>query len=165
MSKLTSLLIFILQNYYKDNISLARLIKLVYLADWIMAINKQITISTIKWFFKTDGPFSDDILAEIEKNKNIFEILEFKSQAGMNYKTILLKDKKIQENLLVDFEKKCVLAVLSKTKDLYWDNFIETIYKTYPIQTSNKEEILDLIIKAKEYLILKEKIVQKNDPN
>lgn len=51
---------------------------------------------------------------------------------------------KLQEKELID-------AVINKTKGMYYNEFIDYVYSTYPVQVSNRYSKLNLIQLAQEY--------------
>ncbi len=58
MAQIKDIVIHILKNYpHKDELSNARVTKLVYLADWRHVLETKEQISSIKWYFDNYGPF------------------------------------------------------------------------------------------------------------
>lgn len=51
-----------------------------------------------------------------------------------------MKDEKIILNYVID-----------KTKDMYFDKFIDYVYSTYPVKSEKRYSVLDLQSLAKEY--------------
>ena len=52
---------------------------------------------------------------------------------------------------------KIIDTVIEKTKNMSWTSFINFIYSTYPIVTSNRYTHLNLVEKAQQYKIELEK--------
>jgi len=147
---LNDLVRYIVKYYpYKDELSKARLNKLIYLIDWKSAIDNQEQMSDIEWIFNHYGPYVSDIETrlllddrfDIEKTTNFYgsekNIIKIKSDT--DFKEPNEKQKKV-----MDF-------IIDATKGMYWNKFINTVYSTYPIQHSQRGEQLDLVKLANEY--------------
>lgn len=148
MANLKDILVCILNKYpYKNELSNARLTKLVYLADWYHAIRYKEQISNIKWYFDNYGPFVWDIYKEVESN-DIFKVENTLNYFGNDKKLITLVEK-VDVNLK-DIEIQSIEKVIENTKDLNWDNFINLVYSTYPILSTEKYNYLDLKNKAQQ---------------
>jgi uncharacterized phage-associated protein len=149
MAALKDILIYILEKYpYKNELSNARLTKLVYLADWYNTLHNEKPISSIKWYFDNYGPFVWDIYKEVEKNP-IFNIKHTTNFFGKEKKLISLK--KNQNYNLNQNEIKSIDKIIEITKELNWEKFINLVYSTYPILTTEKYNYLNLKNKAQEY--------------
>lgn len=150
MANLKDILILILEEYpYKGELSNARLTKLVYLADWYNSIHHHNQISSIKWYFDNYGPFVWDIYKEVQKH-DIFKIENTTNFYGKEKKLITLK-KKEEYNSLNKNDIKSIKKVLKATEDLNWQKFINLVYSTYPILTTEKYSYLNLKNKAQEF--------------
>ena len=137
------------QNYpYKNELSNARLTKLVYLADWFSSpiYGKQLT--DIRWVFNHYGPYVDDII-DTAKQNTLFTISNSQNFYGDN-KLIISCNENYQPNVSVE-EKKIMDFVIEKTKSMYFNEFIDYVYSTYPISSQQRYLNLDLISLANEY--------------
>ncbi|KTD83093.1 type II toxin-antitoxin system antitoxin SocA domain-containing protein [Legionella waltersii] len=77
MTKLKDVIAYTLKNYpIKEELSNARITKIIFLADWHQAINYGRQISKIKWVFDNYGPFVWDIHDEAINNPDLFDIQE-----------------------------------------------------------------------------------------
>lgn len=149
MANLKDILIYILKEYpHKNELSNARLTKLVYLSDWYNAIHNKEQISNIKWYFDNYGPFVWDVYKEVEKH-DIFKIELISNFFGKEKKLITLT--KTAQYTLDDKEIKSINKIIEATKDLNWENFINLVYSTYPILTTEKYNYLNLKHKAEEF--------------
>lgn len=150
MDTLKDIIIYICINYQKkDNLSKARLVKMIYLVDWKSALLHRKQITTINWIFNHYGPYVDDVL-HIVKNDQDFNIVSHNNIYGGYKEIVKLNNKNITPNLS-DNTKQVVDFVIEKTKDLEWNDFIRLIYSTYPIVTQEKYSKLDLVRLAEEY--------------
>ena len=147
--QLNDLIGYIVNNYkFKDDLSKARLNKIVYLVDWKSSIDRAKQVTNIEWYFNHYGPYVNDIETllifderfSIEKTRNYFG----------NEKNII----RIESNGFndpSDDEKKIIDLVISVTQNLSWNEFINAVYSTYPIKNSIKGSYLNLIAFANEY--------------
>lgn len=149
MAALKDIMTYILKKYpYKNELSNARLTKLIYLSDWYNSLHNGKQISNIKWYFDNYGPFVWDIYKEAEQNP-IFEIKHTTNFLGKEKKLISLKkdiDYKLNENEIKSIDK-----IIEITQQLNWGKFINLVYSTYPILTTEKYNYLNLKHKAEEY--------------
>ena len=130
-NKLRDVISYFCENYpHKDELSKARLTKMVYLADWKSAIENDKQLTDIKWVYNHYGPYVNDI-AEIAHKDSAFKVTR-------------TRDLNNREKAVLDH-------IINTTKTLYWNNFIELVYSTYPIQTVKQFDDLDLPRLAKEY--------------
>jgi len=149
MAKLEDILIYILETYpHKDELSNARLTKLVYLSDWYNAIHNNQQISQINWYFDNYGPFVWDIYKEVKQNPR-FRISYTLNFFGTEKKLIKLINTKTVD--LAENEIKSINKIIKATEDLNYEKFINLVYSTYPILTTEKYNYLDLLNKAKHF--------------
>lgn len=150
---LKDIIAYILQVYdsdKKDNLSNARVTKLVFLVDWVYAFNYDTTVTDIKWYFDNFGPFVRDIENCVKENDDIFEIQNTQNTLGNEKKLFCL----IKEDYVPKLDKKVITVinhVIKRTKDKNFNEFIKYVYGTYPIMTSEKYSFIDLKKKAEEY--------------
>lgn len=149
MAALKDILVYILKKYpYKNELSNARLTKLVYLADWYNTLHNEKQISNIKWYFDNYGPFVWDIYKEVKKDST-FNIKHTTNFFGKEKKLISLN--KDIEYQLKSNEIKSIDRIIEITKELNWEKFINLVYSTYPILTTEKYNYLNLKSRADEY--------------
>jgi len=149
MAKLQDILIYILKEYpHKNELSNARLTKIVYLSDWYNAIHNHKKISNIKWYFDNYGPFVWDIYKEVESN-DIFKV-EFTQNFFGKEKKLITLNKSAKYNL-ENKEIKSINKIIEATKTLNWDEFINMVYSTYHILTTEKYNYINLEHKAEEF--------------
>lgn len=145
---------FCLNYPYPNELSNARLTKLVYLADWFNCLVYDKQITDINWVFNHYGPYVDDII-DTASIDSIFTITSTQNHYGdskiiiscdKNYKPCVSNDMRI----IMDF-------VIEKTKSMYFNDFINYVYSTYPISSQSRYINLDLVELAKEYKTIIEK--------
>lgn len=149
MEKTIEILKYLFSNYPNPSeLSKARAVKMIYLADWKSAITTNKQLTEIKWIYNHYGPYVEDIIDVIRSDEN-FEII-----SDVNYykqpKEIIRLKKRVQSN--IDKSSEEILDfVIEKTSPLYWDEFIRLVYSTYPIIKEKKLNRLNLVELAKEY--------------
>ncbi|WP_165734395.1 Panacea domain-containing protein [Polaribacter sp. 20A6] len=131
-----------------SELSKARVVKMIYLADWKSAITQDKQLTNIKWIYNHYGPYVDDII-NLLKQDDDFEIKSDLNYYNKPREIIILKGKvnvKLNKSTteILDF-------VIDKTSRLNWDDFIKLVYSTYPIIQEKKLNQLDLLKLAKEY--------------
>lgn len=155
MSKLKDIIAYVLKNYpFKDELSNARVTKIIYLADWYSSINNGEQISNIQWVYDNYGPFVWNIKEEVENNPNIFKMKKTTNMFGGEKLLLSLVDTDYSPNLDATAVK-ALKHIMKITKDLNWSDFIKVVYATYPISSSERYTRLNLVNKAKEYMKIK----------
>lgn len=150
MSRLENIVAYLLLHYpYKNELSKARLTKLVYLADWFSALTTKKQMTNIVWVFNHYGPYVDDI-ANIAKENENFTIEHQTTQFGGD-KYLISYNGKDNSIILENNEKEILNFVIDKTKNMYFDKFIDYIYSTYPVRSEQRYSTLNLETLAKEY--------------
>jgi len=153
--QLKDLIRYIVKNYpKKEDLSKARVNKLIYLIDWKSALDYNEQISNIDWIFNHYGPYVDSVETEISLDDR-FQIKQTTNFYGNEKNIIVLKkDDGFQEPNKK--QKKIIDLVIDLTNKMNWSNFINAVYSTYPIKYSEKGEYLDLVKLANEYKVKRE---------
>lgn len=149
MADLQSVIGYVCKNYPSPNdLSKARLTKLIYLADWKMSLEGGHQITGISWLFDRFGPYVNDVV-EAARSDPRFDVELTETYYG-NKKEVI--------HLVGDFsflvspdEEKALKFAIESTKDLGWDSFIKLVYSTYPIVARSRYDKLDLPALAAEY--------------
>lgn len=152
--KTIDLIRYIINEYpHKDELSKARLNKIIYLVDWKSSIDRDTKITNIDWLFNHYGPYVREI-ENLITDDDRFSILSTRNIYGNEKNLITLKeDKNFQEPN--DTEKETIDFVIDKTRKFNWKKFIELVYSTYPIISQERGTTLDLVALAREYNIIK----------
>lgn len=152
MVKLIDIIYYILKKYpHKNELSNARLTKMIYLIDWRSAFDYGEQITSINWYFDNYGPFVHDIEEAINDNPEKIKKIETKTIYGTKKNMFILKDENIKLDNLSKNTTSTIDIIIERTKKLYWKDFINFVYSTYPIVTSERYTFLNLVQKAKEY--------------
>ncbi len=158
MAELKDVMAYLIKNYpesIRHELSNARLTKMIYLSDWHRAMNFQVQMTDIDWYFDNYGPFVHDIEREAASNNETFSINLGSNIHGQPKKSIALRNSEYRPNIS-EQEKLSLDHIIDVTKTLYWDSFIKLVYATHPIASSERYDFLNLVEKAEEYRKLKE---------
>lgn len=151
MSNLKDVIAYLLKEYpSKDDLSNARVTKMIYLADWHQAIHYKKQITNIEWYFDHYGPFVSDIKAEIAAHPELFNDEGTNNFFGQPKNLFSLKDSDYNPNLSLE-QKRSLDHIINITKSLDWNEFIKLVYSTYPVTSSVRYSSLNLLQKASEY--------------
>lgn len=142
MNNLNRILKYICSVYpYPSELSKARLTKLVYLADWESVKLYKHQLTDINWYFDNYGPFVNDVYDVAEKDPQINVISTYTM-----YGTPKTLFSYIGESPVIPEEMKSIIdEVIINTRSMYWNEFIDYVYSTPPIQGSNRYTYLNLV--------------------
>ncbi len=161
MVELIDIISYILKYYpHKNELSNARLTKMIYLIDWRSAFDYGETITNINWYFDNYGPFVHDIEDTINDNLDIIQPIYTNTIYGTKKKLFVLKNDNICIDNVSENVQKIIDTIIEKTKGMYWQQFINFVYSTYPIITSERYTYLNLLQKAIQY---KEELSEEGD--
>ena len=155
MATLTDIIYYLISNYpHKDELSNARVTKMVYLADWHAAVKLGHQLTYIRWFFNNFGPFVTDVHSTILFSPELFTATHKENYFGGQKTLFAVKDNNYIPSISCE-EKLIIDRVIEVTKDKTWDQFITFVYSTYPIVNSERYSQLDLVALAQEYKMKK----------
>lgn len=150
MDDLVDVMAFLCINYpYPAELSDARLTKMVYLADWFSALASDSQITNIHWYFNHYGPYVRDIY-NLAVHSLEFEVLEEETTFGSS-KTLIRYVGDPSHIQLTSYAERILNLVIEKTQSLYFNDFIDYVYATYPIQSKERYAYLDLPMLATQY--------------
>lgn len=150
MKKLRDIMAFYCIYYpHKRELSKARLTKLVYLADWFSCLLDDNKMTNIDWVFNHYGPYVDDIqhLASLDKD---FDIINETTVYG-SQKQVISFNGNVHFPSLTSREEKILRAIIEKTQGMYFNEFIDYVYSTYPVSSSERYANLNLVSLARKY--------------
>lgn len=150
MARIKDVTAYICARYpHKDELSKARVTKLVYLADWKSAQKNKKQLTKIEWYFHNYGPYVEAVVDSALKDPR-FNIVSTSTMYGDSKTLFKIKSNADFERGLSEEERKIIDDVISDTKNLYWDSFIKHVYDTYPIRVTDRHKILNLVALAKQ---------------
>lgn len=152
MNKLQQIVAYLCLEYpHKQELSNARTTKLVYLADWFASLLNKKQMTSIDWVFNHYGPYVDDVFDAVQSSPS-FDVnasttpynteklvFSYNSSSKEDFDDLTAK-----EMLILDF-------VIDKAEKLYFNDFIDYVYSTYPVKASERYSKLDLPVLAAEY--------------
>lgn len=149
MTYLVDIIKYFCKNYpHRNELSNARLTKMVYLADWENCKIHKKQITNINWYFDNYGPYVEDI-KNAAINSNDFIVEQVVNSHGTP-KTLININVGAKINNLSEEEIKILNKVIDDTKKLFWNDFIKYVYSTEPIKNNPRHKNLDLIKISKE---------------
>lgn len=130
-------------------LSKARVVKMVYLADWRSCIVNGRQITDIHWYFNHYGPYVSEII-DIIRQDNDFLIHSSTNVFGDSKEVVILQNKQCEVNVSPDVSD-ILEFVIKKTSLLSWNDFIDLVYSTYPVVTQQRYSFFDLVALSKKY--------------
>lgn len=150
MPPLRDIMAYFCQHYpYKDDLSNARLTKMVYLADWVSVLRHGRQLTGINWIFNNYGPYVRDVI-DTARTDPTFEVKLTSNYFG-DPKEVISVQEDLRHLSLGKNDLETLSFVVEKTRARNWSEFIQLIYSTYPIVSQPRYSKLDLIALAKEY--------------
>ena len=149
MARIKDVTAYVCAKYpHKEELSKARVTKLVYLSDWKSAQKNNKQLTKIEWYFHNYGPYVDAVVNSAVKDPR-FNIKSTSTMYGDSKTLFTIKDGTEFDKGLTEDEQLIIDGVINETKDLYWDSFIKHVYDTYPIRVTDRHKTLNLIALAK----------------
>ncbi|PKH92496.1 hypothetical protein CXF76_06375 [Pseudoalteromonas sp. 78C3] len=150
MNKLQNIIAFICANYpHKSELTKARVTKLVYLADWFSALLDKKQMTDIKWVFNHYGPYVDDVVDAAHSGFG-FKVEHQNTMYGTS-KYVLSYNGRENSIKLEERDKEILNAVMEKTKTMYFNQFVDYVYSTYPVKTKERYSTFNLVKLAEDY--------------
>lgn len=157
MASLHDAMVYLARRYsHPDDLSNARLTKMIYLADWRAAIRTGRQITAIEWPFMHYGPYVHEVIEEARTSPD-FKVENSATMYGSPKQVVRLARPDLDVSLQ-PWEEEALNHVLATTSDLTWARFIELVYSTYPVVSQDRYTTLDLVSLAEDYKELKETI-------
>ncbi len=150
MNTLIDIVKYLYLHYpYHGELSKARVVKMIYLADWRSCLVRETQITNIHWYFNHYGPYVSEIIDAI-RNDDDFSIQSATNMYGDTKEIIVLKNTQCRVDLTEDVSD-ILDFVIEKTSKLNWTDFIDLVYSTYPVATQPRYSYFDLVKLSKEY--------------
>src|SRR5918994_1580631 len=150
MARLRDVVAYLCHAYpHKGDLSKARLTKMVYLADWRSAIIRGHQITEIEWIYNYYGPYVEAVIDAI-RDDPAFSVIQTANMFG-DQKEIVQLNTETSWPSLTEEDIKILDFVIEETAPLYWNEFIQLVYSTYPIVSRPRFTPLELAALASEY--------------
>ena len=115
MATLRDIVAYVGGNYpYKDELSNARVTKMVYLADWRSAITRGEQLTDLEWEFSHYGPYVSDV-KQVAETDPAFEVVPTKTSYGGQKDLIRVADD-VDYPSLTDDEKELLDYVIEQLR-------------------------------------------------
>jgi hypothetical protein len=151
MADLIDILAYLVEAYpNKGDLANARVTKMVYLSDWKHALEHGRQLSDIAWYFDNYGPFVWDVKETAQAHPDLFRLVRGETFSGAG-KLLIVRTDREYEPKLAPAERRSIDYVIQATKNLPFLRFVNLVYSTYPILTSDRYSPLDLPALAREY--------------
>lgn len=153
MAELRDILSYIC-HHYRDTQDLSEdaLAKMVYLADWKSALDRNLRLTNYRWHFGETGPVVEgvDFKAPTQSPKERGGILSiFRFHDAKTYPT------------LNDDDRRILNIVINTANTKGWTGITRLVYSTYPFVTQARHAHLDLLKLAKEYRTQRAKVKER----
>lgn len=150
MERIINILDYLYLQYPNSNqLSISRVMKLLYLIEWRYAITKFEKLTDIEWFQTEFGPFYKSLSLIFDESSN-FNVLIKKDDYNKEQKIIEFLNKK--ENLSAQQETKEVVDfVIEHCKEMSWTELNSLVNSTYGVLNTPQGQIINVLELAKKY--------------
>lgn len=134
---------------HPQELSNARLTKLVYLTDWASARVGDAPVTDIKWIFNNYGPWVPDVVATAQLDSRLGVVTETNAYGSLKRRVEFISvDSGTTASRLDARTKLLVDTVIAETEKMYFNEFIDYVYDTEPVKTGERGSTLDLVAVA-----------------
>lgn len=151
MDILTDIIAYIVINYpRKNDLSKAKLTKIIYLLDWKSALVTNQQITELEWTYDYFGPYNSNIKSIIESRTDLFWVHECSFDFSQTMKIVHMKNEEYSPSLSENVTQ-VLDNMISIACEMTWNQLNQLVDSTFPIMTSERFSKLDLVAKASEY--------------
>lgn len=131
-----------------DDLTLSRLIQIIYLADWRASIDRSRQITDIEWQMVNGEPKMDDSSLD-----QMIKFVEANSK-GETLGSLVQNfyEEKFGKTKLTEVEKNILNIVIKKALDKSGEEFTQLVHSTFPSLTLDENDRVDLPDLAKIYV-------------
>ena len=132
-------------------LSKARLTKEVFLVDWFSCIKFVVQATNIDWYFNHYGPYVEDVILVAQDMTDYFLVEQIASTDNSTWTKIKMRD---DINLNDTGNKELfdlISKMIEKTADMSYPAFLNFVYGTFPIVSSQKYSKLPLVELSERY--------------
>jgi hypothetical protein len=133
----------------KHDLSKARVAKIIYLADWRSAIQRETQLTDLNWTFYHYGPYLDDVVNTAQSDPAL-AVVQDTTMYGTPKEVITLQDPEAPFELSTE-DQRIIDEVIEQTRNMNFSDFLKLVYSTYPVVTQPRYVPLDLVSLAKRY--------------
>src|SRR5436305_8144473 len=122
MATLRDVVAYICAHYaVKEDLSKARLAKMIYLADWRSAITRGQQITAIRWQFNYYGPYVDEVVDEARRDP-AFQVVPMINRYGDPKEVVRVRDDVTYPSLKKD-DQDILDFVIASVASKNWTDF------------------------------------------
>jgi hypothetical protein len=167
--KLSEIVYYLIHDQKMDGVSLPKLMKMLYLAEWKQVIDNGTLLTGEAWSGVENGPYCQALVDLALGEEDEYINYKVSSTDGMSSTTIVYTDQKRATLSLSSSETSILDFVKSTVTNMGFNDLVKIVYSTYPmIVTSlsssiSNAPILDLLKLAKDYKLLRSKRKKENE--
>lgn len=151
MERVINILDYLYLHYPNSNqLSISRVMKLLYLIEWRFAITKYEKLTDIDWLMTEYGPFYKSLRSIFNESSN-FEVLIKIDNNNKEQLVINFLNKKENFNLRND-TKEVIDFVISHCQNFSWTELNTLVNSTYGVLNTPQGQIINLVILSKQYI-------------
>lgn len=150
MDRVINILDYLYLNYPNSNqLSMSRVMKLLYLIEWRYAITKFKKLTDIEWLQTEYGPFNKSLRTIFNESSNFDVSIKIDDN---NKEQIIIVFLNKKENLEAHEETKEVVDfVIQHCKDYSWSELNNLVNSTFGVINTPQGQIINIIQLAKKY--------------
>lgn len=150
MERVINILDYLYLQYPNSNqLSISRVMKLMYLIEWRYAITKFEKLTDIEWMQSEYGPFYNSLRGIFNMSSN-FEV-SIKLDDNKKEQTVILFLNKKENLILKDDTREVVDFVIEHCKDYSWRELNNLVKSTYGALNTPQGQIIDIVNLARKY--------------
>lgn len=149
MERIINILIYLYQNYPNSNqLSLSRVMKLLYLIEWKYSITYSKKLTDTDWYLSHNGPYLSNLLSIMNDSSNFQLIMVPDNNVQQIVIKFLNRKQKIELN---PNTRETIDFVINVCKNMNWLELNNLVFSTYPIVNGKIDTFIDLQEMAEEY--------------
>lgn len=150
MERVINILDYLYLKYPNPNqLSISRVMKLLYLIEWRYAITKFEKLTDIEWINTEYGPFYKSLRDIFDESSN-FDVKDDIDDNGRKQTMIFFLNRKADINLKEN-TKEVINFVIDICKDYSWVELNSLVNSTYGVINTPQEGVINVLELAKKY--------------
>ncbi|GEM_PF-1829163 len=151
MERVINILDYLYVNYPNSNqLSISRVMKLLYLIEWRFAITKFDKLTDIEWLQTEYGPFYKSLRSIFNESSN-FEVIIKIDNNNKEQLVINFLNKKDNFNLGKDTSD-VIDFVIAHCKNFSWTELNTLVNSTYGVLNTPQGQLINIVGLAKQYI-------------
>ncbi|OBW40047.1 hypothetical protein AB670_03610 [Chryseobacterium sp. MOF25P] len=151
MERVINILDYLYLQYPNSNqLSISRVMKLLYLIEWRFAITKFEKLTDIEWLQTEYGPFYKSLRSIFNESSN-FEVLIKIDDNNKEQLVINFLNKKDNFNLRND-TKEVIDFVVSHCQNYSWTELNTLVNSTYGVLNTPQGQLINLVMSGQQYI-------------